>query len=515
MLGVHAVALGEVLAVECHGQLPGHPRQHVDVGAIEVEDFRAAHQADRAEGAPVGAERQGNGDVRPRFASWRRQECRALAHGAGVDGSGDHGAFIFREVGRLQQARLGVLMALLAEEQTLAGIAGHEERDARRVQHREQAVDDLDRQVRRACRTRQGLQHVPQQPHVAVVLVGAAGEDAEEPVGGRASRVGRCIVPQHRLLAVRLARRTERLVGALQEVEGLEPVGLDGLAGHDADGAAQTDAVLQKGPSRHVVPHALGDQPRGIRADVAERQREDGAAVAHEHVGTPQQRLHGLDNFADEPVAGAPAVLLVDGVEAEGIDEQQGERQATAARAIEIGAQHAHELVPPRQTGQRIGQHRVDADDGRRQRVGDSDHRRRAGAGAGQRHPQCHPASRRREPTLVGAATVDVVGAGRAGRHAGPQAGQERRGDEHALPAPARDETVLADGHAVPGASLEHLGRKRLGSGRRGEFIQWDGLAGVHEDGRRCRVPRRRQVDRCRCRARLLRQMCELRCETL
>ena len=95
-----------------------------------------------------------------------------------------------------------------------------------------------------------------------------------------------------------------------------------------------------------------------VGADVAERQREDRAAVAHQHVGAAQQPVHRLHELADHAVAGPPAVLLVDAVEADRIHEQERARQTAAAGAVEVGAQHALQLVAAGKPGERIGEHR-------------------------------------------------------------------------------------------------------------------------------------------------------------
>ena len=84
--------------------------------ASGVEHFGTTHQADRAERAAVGDERHGHGHVRAALAVGRRQLGGPLAHGAGIHGRCHDGAFVFREIGGLQQARFAVLEALLTEQ---------------------------------------------------------------------------------------------------------------------------------------------------------------------------------------------------------------------------------------------------------------------------------------------------------------------------------------------------------------------------------------------------------------
>ncbi len=439
---------------------------------------------------------------------------RLLADAARAHGRGHDGALGFGDVAGLQHARIGALLEpLLAEEQAQPGVVGQEERGAGRMQHAEQAIDDLLGQVGRAGRSGEGLQHVPQQAHVAVVLVGAAGEDAEQAIGRWSGQRPALAPPRHDLLAAALTGHAERLVGALQQVERIERLEVVGLGRDHAHGAAQVHGALQEGVRRDMAAHALGHQYGAVGADVAERQREDGAAVAHEHVGAAQQPVHRLDELANHAVAGLAAVQFVDAVESDRVDEQERARHAPPAGALDIGAEHALELVTPGQAGERVGQHRVDADDGRGE--GMRAHRDLAGQRL-RRQPQPHPAGHRRGlPLILGAALRVQQRGGIARDAAGPQAGQQRHGHQVAVARGARDQRIEGHRGPLPGAALEHRPGERGGGLGGGQFRQRRRGAGMNQHHRRAGVPRRRQVHRRRTRPGLVDEELELSLETL
>ena len=160
------------------------PREHVQVGAVEVQHLGPPHETQRAEGARVAD--QGHGERHVFRAASRRQRDAAVAGRARGHGVGHERALRFRDIGGRERARLGHPFGpFVPVDEPEARVLGDEQRGARQAQQRRQAADDFLREVGRAARARQRLQHVPQEAHVAIVLVGASGEDAEEPVGGR------------------------------------------------------------------------------------------------------------------------------------------------------------------------------------------------------------------------------------------------------------------------------------------------------------------------------------------
>ena len=131
VLRAHAVQLGEMFAVERHGQLIGHAGEHVQVGAVHVEHRRTAHQAHRAQGATVGHERHGDDQARTRA---RRDGL--LPYGGGRHGGRHDRALGFGDVRGVQRAWVrAVVGPLLAVEQPHARVIRHEQRGAGGMQH--------------------------------------------------------------------------------------------------------------------------------------------------------------------------------------------------------------------------------------------------------------------------------------------------------------------------------------------------------------------------------------------
>ena len=320
-----------------------------------------------------------------------------------------------RDVAGAERHRLPVAAPLLPRAGA-AGVVADEEPDALRTEQRAQLRHHCSRA--RRCRARpEDLQHVPQQAHVAVVLVGAAGEDAEEAIGGRRIGAGRGVVPRHdasrRLAAAPTASAS---LARRSRVERVERLGLGGLARHDADGAAQLHGVVEEARGRRCGC-APARRPAGLRAPRRCRAAgEDRAAVAHQHVGAAQQRLQRLHDLADHGVAGAAAVLRCSPIEADRIDEQQRTRQPAAAGAVQVEAQGARGARCGREAGERVGEQTVEAHDGRGERVRELDvgvGGRRRGRPSARPRTAAPPTRRSSSPAAVGLA------ASRRGRHAG------------------------------------------------------------------------------------------------
>ncbi len=252
-----------------------------------------------------------------------------------------------------------------------------------------------------------------------------------------------------------------------------------------------------------VAVDLLGDDHRARRGDVAQRQREDRAAITHHDVGAAQDALQQLDELAQHGVARAAAGDLVDVLQLSQLHEQQRDRARHDLRAFEFRAQRRLQLGAARQARHRIREDAVEADVGRRQRARQFE-QRLPSAGQIQRvrmfhEPQAQPSDDRRGMMLIGQPALrHAGGSGVAAiaRRAAPVRRQHRDGNQAAVGG-------LAGAHLQRPIGLGGVARHlRLGlRGERGGLPQVrhfrHGLdADVDEEAGGGVVPGRRHVDR-------------------
>ena len=251
----------------------------------------------------------------------------------------------------------------------------------------------------------------------------------------------------------------------------------------------------------------LGDDHRARRGDVAQRQREDRAAVTHHDVGAAQDALQQFDELAQHGVARAAAGDLVDVLQLSQLHEQQRDGARHDLRAFELGAQRGLQLGAARQAGHRIGEDAVEADVGRRQRARQFE-QRLPSAGQIERvrtlhEPQAQPPDDRRRLMLVGQPALRHARRRRRrcrcrrDRSTRRASAAPASGWESGSPRPPGSRASRASGRPRP----RH---RRLGLGVRGErggppqirhFRQRFG-ADVDEEAGGGVVPGRRHVDR-------------------
>ncbi len=201
---------------------------------FELARGGAAGQIERAQAPAFGHQR-----MRERRQRRGRLVPRGGVHGRKLRLSRREGAFaqfmfIRREISGVELDRLVLAGALTASGDQAEGFglgrrrAGLEQRDARRAEQREHAHDDGFGEfgagvtaITRAARA-EHFQHLPQEAHVAIILVRLTGEHAEqriERLGAREIAVG---APEDGPVTRAAAGDGQRLIGAAQEIDRLQ-----------------------------------------------------------------------------------------------------------------------------------------------------------------------------------------------------------------------------------------------------------------------------------------------------
>ena len=314
--------LGQASAVEGYGELPAERLEENQVRGLEHEEILISSEKDRPQGRSASSKWHGVGG----FFGSVLESARTLARFPGGHRESQEVLVFVGELDGLDSRLIPGAEAStgkpVRERQRTVVLSG-KDADPAGLESRVEALCYRLAQAVEVMVEGDGVDRVPEQDHVAIILGLIAGEDAAQAVESPRFIQAGALLPIDHAAAAKALGCVERLIGPAHQLE-RRHTGRIFLCEHpNSDTESESHGAVQKGPLAQDFEHLAGDLSSGGQVGFGENGRKNNAAVSRNRIRAAQGGSESLADFPDDRIAGFTSESLVDRCELVGIDQQK------------------------------------------------------------------------------------------------------------------------------------------------------------------------------------------------